>query len=300
MNVPVTRRNFLRSAAAVSAAAAMCPTAKPAPPRPRKMADAGWCWDGQAINGQWQLSIFGAGEGTKWFGLNRCCFMFHPNTALAMEKLRGMKEVVCEISKWEGQRVEHPQYKGLGASMRMNHDGRIERKCREAEIVSQLSLKYHNVTGAFDDDLYGKIKAEHITPEQYAAVRRAVKSANPKLKHWGVVYSHELNKEYWAGFTDLLDVVTLWVWASKDLVNLDRYVEQCQEIFPGKPINVGCYLRDFTLLAGVPMELLKVQWEFVRNALRDGTIQGYSILGGFLIDLHPEQATWVRNFIRAN
>jgi hypothetical protein len=31
--------------------------------------------------------------------------MFHPNTPLAMEKLRDMEEVVCEISKWEGQRV---------------------------------------------------------------------------------------------------------------------------------------------------------------------------------------------------
>jgi extradiol dioxygenase family protein len=264
------------------------------------MADAGWCWDGQAINGQWQFTIFGAGEGTKWFGLKRCCFMFHPNTAMAMEKLRDMKEIVCEISKWECQKIEGTQYKGLGAPMRMNHDGRIERKCREAEIVSKLSRKYPNVTGAFDDDLYGKIKAEHITPEQYAAVRRAVKSANPKLKHWGVVYSHELKKENWAGFTDSLDVVTLWVWASKNLVNLDRYVEQCREIFPGKPINVGCYLRDFTLLDGVPMEMLKVQWEFIRKALRDGTIQGYSILGGFLIDIHPEQATWVRDFIKAN
>ena len=110
----------------------------------------------------------------------------------------------------------------------------------------------------------------------------------------------ELKKENWAGFTDLLDVVAIFVWASKDLVHLDRYVDQRQGIFPGKPINVGCYLRDFTLLAGVPMEMLKFQWELVRKALADGTIQGYSILGGLHIDLHPEQATWVRDFIRAN
>ena len=60
------------------------------------------------------------------------------------------------------------------------------------------------------------------------------------------------------------------------------------------------YLRGFTLPAGVPMELLKVQWEFVCKALADGVIQGYSILGGLHIDLHPDQATWVRDFIRAN
>ena len=87
------------------------------------------------------------------------------------------------------------------------------------------------------------------------------------------------------GFTDLLDVVTLWVWASKDLVNLDRYVEQCGLIFPGKPTDLGCYVRDYALRAGVPMELLKLQWEFVPKAMTDGRIQGYSILAGCLIEM---------------
>ena len=271
-----------------------------APRQPRKMADAGWCWDGQAINGQWQLSIFGAGEGTHWFGLKKCCFMFHPNTAVAMEKLRDMDEVACEISKWEYQKVEHPDYRGLGAPMRMYHDGRIERKCREAEIVSELSLTYPNITGAFDDDLYGKIIAENIKPSEYATVHESIKKSNPGLKHWGVVYSHELNRENWAGFSDLLDVVTLWVWDSRNLVNLEQYVDQCLEIFPGKEINIGCYLRDFTILDAVPMELLKHQWQLVSRYVDDGIIAGYSILGGFLIDIHPRTATWVRDFIKAN
>jgi hypothetical protein len=298
MTKSLSRRDLIRNAVSLSTVAALSPAAVAAPPRPNKLADAGWCWDGQSTYVP-SLSIFGAGEGTKWFGLRRCCYMFHPNTALAMEKLRDMEEVVCEISKWECVHVEVPGLKGAPA-VQHRHDGRIERKCREAEIVSQLSLKYPNVTGAIDDDLYGKIKTEHITPDQYATVHRALRSANPRLKHWGVVYSHELKKGNWAGFTDLLDVVTLWVWASKDLVNLDRYVEQCREMFPGKPINVGCYLRDYTLRAGVPMDLLKLQWEFVRKAVVDGVIQGYSILAGCLIEMHAEQATWVRDFIRAN
>ncbi len=300
MNNLITRREFVCSSMVASAATVVSQGAVEIPTRPRRLSDAGWCWDGQGLNGQWRLSIFGAGEGTRWFGLRKCCFMFHPNTAMAMEKLRDMEEIVCDISKWEYQKVEHTQYKGLGAPMRMNHDGAIERKCREAEIVGRLSLQFPNVTGAFDDDLYGKIKAEHITPTDYSAVHRAVKSANPKMKHWGVVYSHELKKESWSGFVDLLDVITLWVWASKDLVNLDRYVEQCREIFPGKPINIGCYLRDFTLLDAVPMDMLKHQWNLVCKYVMEGTVQGYSIISGKLIDMHAEQATWVRDFIKAN
>jgi hypothetical protein len=71
-------------------------------------------------------------------------------------------------------------------------------------------------------------------------------------------------------------------------------------LFPGKPINVGCYLRDFTLLEAVPMDLLKHQWKFVAKAVGDGTIQGFQIISGKLIDMHPQQATWVRDFIKAN
>ncbi|OGV73812.1 MAG: hypothetical protein A3K19_24550 [Lentisphaerae bacterium RIFOXYB12_FULL_65_16] len=209
-----------------------------------RLADVGWVWDGQGINGTWQLSIFGAGEGTRWFGLRRCCFMFHPNTPLAMEKLRGLDEVVCDISKWDGERVEHPQYPGLGAPMRNVHDGTMARKVQEAENVSRLSLDFPNVTGAFDDDLYGKIAAEHITPAQYGVVHQAVKRHNPKTKHWGVVYTHELKPENWRGFEDTLDVVNLWVWDSKNLFRLDEDLERCRAIFPGKPTRaVPCRCR---------------------------------------------------------
>ena len=261
-----------------------------------RMADAGWVWDGQAINGQWHLSIFGAGEGTRWFGLRRVCFMFHPNTPLAMEKLKDFDEVVCDISKWDHARVDDSRFPGLGAPVRNVHDGTIARKECEARIVSRLSLDFPNVTGGFDDDLYGKI-VKKITPDAYAGVSRSLKASNPRLKHWGVVYSHELKAENWAGFTDILDVVNLWVWESKNLVHLDEYIAQCADIFPGKPIVVGCYLRDFTLLDGVPMDRLEFQWHRVLEHVRTGAIAGYAILGGFLIDLHEKQARWVRDFI---
>jgi hypothetical protein len=122
MSAGISRRDLIRGAIGLSATAALSPAAKAASPRPRRLADVGWCWDGQGLNGQWRFSIFGAGEGTKWFGLQRTCFMFHPNTVMAMDKLRdmGIKEVVCDISKWECQKVEHPDYKGLAT----RHDGR--------------------------------------------------------------------------------------------------------------------------------------------------------------------------------
>jgi hypothetical protein len=268
--------------------------------KPAKLSEAGWCWDGQGINGQWKLSIFGAGEGTRWFGLEKCCFMFHPNSPLAMEKMGGMKEIICDISKWDYHKVECQGYSGLGFPVAMKVDGRIERKKQEAKNISQLSVKYPNITGAFDDDLIQIVKRDNITPGQYASVNQDIKSVNPKMKHWIVVYSHELRKEDLLPYVNTFDIVTLWVWASKDLVNLDKYVEQCRQIFPDKPIYIGCYLRDYTLLEGISMTLLKHQWELVAKYVYENLIQGYHVLAGSLIDLHPEQAMWIRDFIKAN
>jgi len=289
----ISRRTLIKGIAAIPALA--CPLsglpgkASTKLKKGRKFSEAGWCWDGQGFNGGVNPSIFGVGEGTKWFGLKKTAFMFHPITSLALEKLHDANEVICEISKWKVRRCKN----GVAHYL----DGAIDTKCQEAATVGRLSRSFRNVTGAIDDDLLGIIKREKIKPEQYSKVHEALKKDNPALKLWTVVYSHELNKNDWAGFADLFDVISLWVWASKDLVNLDRYVEQCREIFPGKAINIGCYLRDYTLSAGVPMKLLKHQWELVRKYVSAGTIQGYSILGGFLIDMHPEQARWVRDFI---
>jgi hypothetical protein len=201
MTAAISRRDFVRNAVAAAAAAAAS-SAVAAAPAPRKLADAGWCWDGQGFNGGVNPSIFGAGEGTRWFGLDRCCYMFHPNNDLAMEKLRGFREVVCEISKWKTRRCDN----GVAHVL----DGTIATKSEEAAKVSALSRRWPNVAGAIDDDLLGIIKREKITPEQYAAVSRALKKDNPALKLWTVVYTKELKPESWAGFQPYTDVNSLW------------------------------------------------------------------------------------------
>jgi len=262
--------------------------------RERKLADVGWCWDGQGFNGGVDPSIFGAGEGTRWFGLSRCCYMFHPNTDLALEKLRGFDEVVCEVSKWKVRRVEN----GVAHCL----DGRIEVKRAEAAAVSELSLRFPNITGAIDDDLLGIIRREGIRPAEYAAVYDALKSANPALSLWTVVYETELERGNWAGFEPFTDVIHLCIGAVENFTHIDQYLDQCDELFPGKPVNLCYRLRDFRARppGPVPLETLIEQWEMLSERVRNGRLCGYSILGGFLIDMHPETACWVRDFIASS
>ena len=235
-------------------------------------------------------SIFGVGEGAPYFGLSRAWYMFHPNDELAMQKLSPPDEVICDIAKWKFRNPE-----GGGTAHWV--DSSPESVRREAETVSRLSTRFPNVVGAVHDDMLGLMKREGYAPEQYASIHAALKSANPNLKLWAVVYTHELGPEVWEGYKPFIDTVSLWVWDAKNLPNLDEYVARCRDIFPDKTINLGCYLRDYPTVAPVPMDLLKVQWHKLAQYLEEGLGDSYSILAAVLIDGHQEQANWIRDFI---
>jgi hypothetical protein len=261
------------------------------------MRDVGWVWEGQGLDPGVFPSIFGVGEGAEYFGLTRAVYIFHPNNELAMEKLKHLDEVVCDISKWKFRRTDDGGTAHWG-------DSSFESVRAEAEHVSRLSLSYPNLTGGFHDDMLGLLKREGYGPEEYGKIYEALKKHNPKLKLMVVVYTHELDED-WSGFFPYIDVVNLWVWESKNLPKLEQEIARCHEVFPGKPINMGCYLRDYGLRAPVPMELMKHQWECVLRGVGDGTLAAYSILAATLIDGQEEdpnayQARWIRDFIAAN
>lgn len=257
------------------------------------MREVGWCWEGQGLDPGVDPSILGVGDGCRFFGLTRANYMFHPNTEFAMQHMAWLDEVTCDIAKWRYRDTE----KG-GTDHWV--DSAPETVRAEAELVSRLSLRYPNITGAFHDDMLGLVRREGMGAEQYAEIHAAVKSANPDLKLWVVVYTHELDAPEWAEFAPYMDVVNLWIWRSEELDRQDEEILRCREVFPDRPLIMGCYLRDYTLRAPVPMDRVRVQWESVLRNLEAGTLDGFSILSGNLIDGHLEQAQWIRDFIAAN
>jgi hypothetical protein len=255
--------------------------------------DLGWCWEGQGLDPGVEPSILGVGDGCRFFGLTRANYMFHPNTEFAMQHMAWLDEITLDIAKW--------CYKDTaGGGSDQIVDARPERVLAEAQLTSRLSLKYPNITAAFHDDMLGLARREGLTAKQYGEIYTALKSANPALKLWVVVYTHELNAPEWAEFSQFVDVVNLWTWNASDLPKQDAEIARCQEIFPGKPIMIGAYLRDYPTVAPVPMPMVELQWESILRNCRSGALSGYSILSGNLIDGHLEQATWIRDFIAAN
>lgn len=259
-----------------------------------RMFDVGWVWEGHGLDPGVHPSIFGVGEGAGFFGLRKAHFMFHPTTDLALQKLSHLDEVVCDISKW---RFRDCGRNNCGSEC--YNDGDLDAVLAEAEKVSRFSLTRPNVTGGFFDDMKGLVERRGHGLDECAGIKAALKKHNPALRLECVVYAHELAEpEFWRSVEQVIDVVSFWVWGHEHLKDLDEHIARCRELFPGKPVIMGCYLRDYPSQAPVPMDALRHQWEVVAKGLAQGLLDGFDILGTVLIDGQLEQATWVRDFIR--
>ena len=254
----------------------------------------GWVWEGQGIDPQVPPSIYGLGQGAKYFGLSRANYLFHPNDVHALRLLKDYDEVTCDITKWgwEWNADGRPACKAKSDPVTMRTEG---------ENVARLATQFKNITGVYCDDLLGLMKSNKFGPTEFAQVRATIRDLNPDLKLWTVVYTHEFEQaDFWKAMRPHMDVVTLWIWKSEDIGKMPQYVDQCRTLFPDKPIVMGVYLRDYTKVAPIPADQVKRQMEGIAGLVDKGLLSGYSILASVLIDGHRPQADAVRDFITAH
>ncbi len=289
------RRAFLQNAALASGAlVANSSWSVNSGQTPNKLRDVAWVWEGAGLDPGVKPSIYGLGQGATYLGIDRVNFLFHPNDDHALKLLGHVKELTCDITKWAPYWDEHD-------TLKWNCPGAPLKSIEEAHKVSALTKQYPNITGAFFDDMLGRKKADKWKIEQYGELYKAVKSVNPDLKLWSVVYTHELKEtEFWQQAAPCIDIVNLWIWNSSDIDMQEQYIQECRERFPDKPIVMGCYLRDYSKRTAVPMGQIKKQLDGVYRGISKGSLQGFSILAAVLIDTHRSQADAVRDFIAVN
>lgn len=296
----MNRREFIKSMSLAGATLSLTagaegaehtPNAAPANAGKPTFRDIGWVWEGQGIDPGVPPSIYGLGQGARYFGLSRANFLFHPNDVHALRLFEGYDEVTCDISKWGWEWDENGR-----PVCRPKSDPATVRA--EGENVARLARQFRNVTGVYCDDLLGLMKNAKYGPAEFCDIRAAIRELNADLKLWTVVYTHEFEeKDFWTGMRPHMDVVTLWIWKSEDIVNMPEYVDLCRSLFPDKPIIMGVYLRDYTKVAPVPVDLVKRQMNGIAELVEQGKLSGYSILGAVLIDGHRPQADAIRDFI---
>jgi len=258
--------------------------------------DVGWVWEGQGMDPGVPPSVYGVGEGATYFGLARCVFIFHPTNRVTLGKLRDKAEVVADISKWKLIEIPPPEGEFYGVGYRNKRDSNPATAVAEAENLSRLSVEFPNVTGAFIDDTTCMFGYDNYAEDVPQRVRDALHSANPGLKLWIVVYVSQLDAEYWKPFLPFVDVVALFMGAD-DIPDLERNVDRCAAVFPGKAINVGSYIHDYRATQPVPLERIAQQYETMYKLWQGGRIAGYNILGAMCIDRDPEEAEWIRGFL---
>jgi hypothetical protein len=301
--IAMDRRGFIRTATQAGAALGLTGWSRAAHPeeaaeRPQPAGkptfrDVGWVWEGQGIDPKVPPSIYGLGQGARYFGLSRVNYLFHPNDEYALRLLKDYDEVVCDISKWgwewnaDGRPVARPT--SDPATVRA-----------EGENAVRLAKQFPNITGVYCDDLLGLMKQFKYGPDEFGEIRAAIRKLNPNLKLWSVVYTHEFKEaDFWTKMRPHMDVVTLWIWDSENIVHMREYVDQCRALFPDKPIVMGVYLRDYSKVAPVPVDLVLSQMKGIADLWGEGKLAGYSILAAVLIDGHRAQADAVRDFISA-
>jgi len=278
-----------------------------------RLCDVGWVWEGQGFTPGVPPSIFGLGDGARFFGLKRCHFLYHATSELALRHLGDMEEVVCDITKWLHGEItnnigkwlreegvsdpEHPDRQVSPCAPLTYRQMDFETVRAEAEKISRLSLTYPNVTGAIHDDLLDVLELGGFKPGQYAEVYAALKRHNPNLKLWGVAYAKELEDARWSALAPHIDIVNLWFWPGSGYDDMDKAIEQCRKILPDKPIYMGAYLHNYAKRVPIPMGLVRQRFEGIVRFLEEEKIAGYTILGTAVIDGQLEQAEWIRDFI---
>ena len=95
----MNRRHFIRTATQSGAALGltcfadaaerqMTAAAPPEPSAKPSFRDLGWVWEGQGLDPKVPPSIYGLGQGARYFGLSRANYLFHPNDVHALRLLK--------------------------------------------------------------------------------------------------------------------------------------------------------------------------------------------------------------------
>jgi len=111
---------------------------------------------------------------------------------------------------------------------------------------------------------------------------------------WGVVYTMNFSKETTDPLVHELDVINLWVWQAKDLVDLEKHVAECEKRYPGKPIVLGLYMRDYGAGRRMPLDLHQQQCETALKLLHQNRIEGMVFLS---ISDDAEVIEWTADWI---
>ena len=207
----------------------------------------------------------------RYFGMNNTVFM---NSMHSLERLeenlafvKDSKQVLCGLP--------HGEANALAG----------------AETISKMSLKFPNIKGVVLDDFL-QLSGHPTTPELVRAIREKLRSANPALEIYVVMYS-DINHLDITPYLELIDGIMLWRWVSTEHFwrgEFDPLLHRFK-VNTGRKLLHGVYLQNYGEYSSsshpIDFGLWKLQWMKILNSLRGK----YAFLDGCVL----LQNAWVGN-----
>lgn len=137
--------------------------------------------------------------------------------------------------------------------------------------VLAVAEKYDHITGGIMDDFFFPERMERFTPEVLKKIRKALNDKG--MDFWCVLYTNQLEEDL-GELIDCYDGVSMWVWESENIVNMDQYFAKLKELAPDKKLMLGLYLWDYNTKKEMDPALFEKHLSFNFSKIESGEIEG--------------------------
>ena len=257
-----------------------------------KLKNALWLWGQDAgshhvttTGNFWNLpgaNKMNPAEGLKYFGIPNCCRVVmngkpEPPFDRDTEALKDARSVV-----WS--------FIGDGGSRRNDSDTDLE------EVV-RMARRYPNVSGAIMDDFMRPDRMAIFDPNRVAEFKQRLHTAilGKPLDFWTVLYTHEIAENI-LPYLEQVDIVSLWTWDGRDLVNLKENFAKLMAM-TDKSLYAGCYFYDYVGCRELPMDLMRFQMDVYHEWLMERKIKGIIFCSNAVADIGLKTADYAREWI---
>lgn len=169
--------------------------------------------------------------------------------------------------------------------------------------ISGLSLKFPQIKGIVMDDFL-QLSGHPTTPELVRDIKQELRSANPDLELYVVMYS-DINHLNVTPYLEYIDGFMLWRWISTETfwrAELPALLHRFKANY-GKKVLHGVYLQNYgengSTAAPMDFELWKLQWMCLLKHLRadSGFLDGCILLqNAWVGDFRfRDQAVWLKD-----
>lgn len=166
---------------------------------------------------------------------------------------------------------------------------------RRIEHLASLVKRYPQIEAVMVDDMTSVAVERGLKPEHMTNIKTLLNKHGLPLQLWGVLYTMNLSEEATDPIVREVDVISLWTWHANDLVDLEKYIAECEKRYPGKPIELGLYMYDYGNGRRMPLDVHEQQCETALKLLHQNRIAGIIFL---TIKNDAEVVQWTADWIK--